>query len=107
MKKDRINLIIDRALVSMLGRVVEKFTIQDVRGETIDIGYKMSPSKAYIYGRLDRHTNAGLLRLVSERAGGNSRVWTFTEDSDKIRELVLKRLERRRNLRKMRRLEDR
>ena len=62
------NLIIDRALVSMLGRVVEKFTAQDVRGEAIDMGYRGTPSTSSICGRLDRHTDADLLRQVSGRA---------------------------------------
>ena len=94
------NLIIERTLINMLDRAVEKFTIQDVRGEMIDMGYKVTPSTSSIYGRLDRHTNAGLLRQVSERAGANSRVWMFTEDSDKIKDLVFKELQRRRDLRK-------
>ena len=84
----------------MLGRVVEKFTAQDVRGEAIDMGYRGAPSTSSICGRLDGHTNADLLRQVSKRAGANSRVWTFTEDSDKIKDFVFKELQTRRNLRK-------
>ncbi len=104
-KGSLINLIIDRALLSMLDRAVEKFTDKDVRGETIDMGYRGAPSTSSIYGRLDRHTDADLLGQVSERAGANSRVWMFTEDSDKIKDLVFKELQRRRDLGK-RTLED-
>jgi hypothetical protein len=97
-KGSLINLIIDRTLLSMLDRAVEKFTAQDVRGEAIDMGYRGAPSTSSICGRLDRHTNAGLLEQVSERAGADSRVWMFTEDSDKIKDLVFKELQRRRDL---------
>ena len=97
-KGSLINLIIDRALLSMLDRAVGKFTAQDVRGEAIDMGYRGTPSASSICGRLDRHTNADLLRQVSGRAGANSRVWMFTEDSDKIKDFVFKELQRRRNL---------
>jgi len=84
----------------MLDRGVEKFTTQDVRGEMIDMGYKFTPSNSGIIRRLDRHTDAGRLGQVSERASSDPRVWMFTEDSGKIRESVLIRLERRRNSRK-------
>ena len=99
-KGSLINLIIDRTLLSMLDRAVGKFTAQDVRGEAIDMGYKGTPSTSSICGRLDRHTDADLLRQVSGRAGANSRVWMFTEDSDKIKDLVFKELQRRLDLRK-------
>lgn len=84
----------------MLDRAVEKFTVQDVRGQTIDMGYRVTPSTSSIYGRLDRHTNADLLRQVGERAGADSRVWMFTEDSGKIKDLVFRELQRRRDLTK-------
>jgi predicted NAD/FAD-dependent oxidoreductase len=92
------NLIIDRALVSMLDRAVQKFTAQDVRGEAIDMGYRGTPSTDSICRRLDRHTDADLLRQVSERASSDPRVWMFSEDSDKIKDFVFKGLERWRNL---------
>lgn len=94
-KHDRAKLMIDKALISMLDRAVRNFTIQDVCGEAIDIGYKFAPSGAAIFGRLDVHTKAGLLKVVRERgSGGNSRIWAFTDHSGKIRGLIRRRLDR-------------
>lgn len=100
-RRDRTKLIVDKALVSMLDRAVGDFTVQDVRGETIDLGYRYTPNGAAISSRLNKHMGAGLLRVVRERGiGGNPRVWAFTDRSGKLRGLIRIRLERARARRK-------
>lgn len=80
MKGDMINDVIDKALVSMLTRGLEKFTANDVQAETIRLGYK-TPSRPYINHRLQEHAKSNLVKLVTDLP----MVWEFVEDNDRVR----------------------
>ena len=76
MRKDRINGIIDKALVIMATRGLKKFTANDVQAETIRLGYRTQPSRPYINHRLQEHSKSNLVKLVTDLP----MVWEFVED---------------------------
>ena len=80
MKRDRVNGIIDKALVSLLERGIRKFTAVDVQAETIELGYSTEPSRPYINLRLRGYSESDLVNLVANVP----MVWEFTESRDRI-----------------------